>query len=158
MEHLADLAPLVQILDAPVPQMVDQLPDIEQFFRALLPVPEQVIEVPKILPDEVPCAPLRALRSWRNSWWKCRRSFPFPRCSGLRSSTSTFQFLVVEGETPVFKVFPLNSVQQRRISLMTALLSGLWRSLIAPSLVEAFKVFAQDREFILFFALSSWCS
>ena len=41
-------------LDVPVPQMVDQLPDIEQFFRALSPDPEQVIEVPKFLPLDVP--------------------------------------------------------------------------------------------------------
>ena len=41
-------------LDVPVPQMVDQLPDIEQFFRALSPDPEQVIEVSKILPLDVP--------------------------------------------------------------------------------------------------------
>ena len=41
-------------LDVPVPQMVDQLPDIEQLFRALSPDPEQVIEVPKILPLDVP--------------------------------------------------------------------------------------------------------
>ena len=34
--------------------MVDQLPDIEQFFRALTPDPEQVIEVPKILLLDVP--------------------------------------------------------------------------------------------------------
>ena len=54
VEHLAELAPLVQILDASVPQMVDQLLDIEQFFRALSPVPEQVIEVHKILLDDVP--------------------------------------------------------------------------------------------------------
>ena len=33
---------------------VPQLPDIEQFFRALSPDPEQVIEVPKILPFDVP--------------------------------------------------------------------------------------------------------
>ena len=34
----------VLVLDVPVPQMVDhQLPDIEQFFRALSPDPEQVI-------------------------------------------------------------------------------------------------------------------
>ena len=33
---------MVQILEAPVPQMVEQLPD------------EQVIEVPKILPEDVP--------------------------------------------------------------------------------------------------------
>ena len=57
VEHIADLvrvAPMVQILDAPVPQMVDQLPDIMSFFNKLLPVPEQVIEVPKILPNDVP--------------------------------------------------------------------------------------------------------
>ena len=47
--HLSVLA-----LDVPVPQMVDQLPDIEQFFRVLSPDPEQVIEVPKILPFDVP--------------------------------------------------------------------------------------------------------
>ena len=34
--------------------MVDQLPDIVQFFRVLSPDPEQVIEVPKILPFDVP--------------------------------------------------------------------------------------------------------
>ena len=54
VEHLADLAPLVQIIDALVPQMVDQLLDIVQFFRALSPVPEQVVEVPKLLPYDVP--------------------------------------------------------------------------------------------------------
>ena len=47
--HLSVLA-----LDVSVPQMVDQLPDIGQFFRALSPDPEQVIEVPKILPFDVP--------------------------------------------------------------------------------------------------------
>ena len=41
-------------LDVPVPQMVDQLPDIELFFAALSPDPEQVIEVLKILPLDVP--------------------------------------------------------------------------------------------------------
>ena len=41
-------------LDVPVPQMVDQLPDIEHFFAALSPDPEQVIVVPKILHLDVP--------------------------------------------------------------------------------------------------------
>ena len=41
-------------LDVPEPQMVEQLPDIEHFFAALSPDPEQVIEVPKILPLDVP--------------------------------------------------------------------------------------------------------
>ena len=34
--------------------MVDQLPDIEHFFAALSPDPEQVIEVPQILPLDFP--------------------------------------------------------------------------------------------------------
>ena len=53
LRHVVGHLP-VPALDVPVPQMVDQLPDIEQFFRALSPVPEQVIEVPKILPLDVP--------------------------------------------------------------------------------------------------------
>ena len=47
-------APMVQILDALVPQMVEQLPNILHFFDKLMPDPEQVIEVPKVLPDDVP--------------------------------------------------------------------------------------------------------
>ena len=57
MEHIVDFvcfAPMVQILDAPVPQTVEQLPDILRFFDTLMPDPEQVVEVPKILPVEVP--------------------------------------------------------------------------------------------------------
>ena len=50
-------------LDVPVPQMVDQLPHIEHFFAALSPDPEQVIEVPKILPLDVPMrAALRVMQ------------------------------------------------------------------------------------------------
>ena len=45
---------MVQILDAPVPQTVAQLPDVLQFFGTLTTDPEQVIEVPKILPEDVP--------------------------------------------------------------------------------------------------------
>ena len=57
VEHIVDLvrvAPMVQILDAPVPQMGEQLPDILHFFSTFTPDPEQVIEVPKILLDDVP--------------------------------------------------------------------------------------------------------
>ena len=57
MEHIVDFvccSPMVQILDAPVPQMVEQLPDVLQFFDMLTTLPEQVIEVPKILPEDVP--------------------------------------------------------------------------------------------------------
>ena len=56
VEHIVDFVrfvPMVQILDALVPQMVEQLPDIMRFFDTLTPDSEQVIEVPKILPDDV---------------------------------------------------------------------------------------------------------
>ena len=54
-------------------------------------------------------------------------------CSYVWSRTLTFQFLVVEGEFLVFKVFSLDRVQQRCILLRNAFLSGLWsRSLLFP--------------------------
>ena len=55
VEHIVDFvcfAPVVQILDAPVPQMVEELPDILRFFDTLTPDPEQVFEAPQILPGE----------------------------------------------------------------------------------------------------------
>ena len=85
-------------------------------------------------------------RSWRNSWWKCRRSYPIPGCSSVWSRTSTFQFLVVEGETLVFKVVFPDRVQQRCLVPRNVFLSGLWsRTLISP-LVEASKIISQDRD------------
>ena len=57
VEHIVDFvrsAPTVRILDAPVPQMGDQLPDILHFCSTFMPDPEQVIEVPQISPDDVP--------------------------------------------------------------------------------------------------------
>ena len=54
VEQIVDAVPLVPLLDDPVPQMVEQLPDVMRFFDFLLPVPEQVIEVPKILLEDVP--------------------------------------------------------------------------------------------------------
>ena len=53
MEQMADVAPMVQILDAPVPQMVEHVVDVlKTFDRGLA---EQVIEVPKVtLQDVVP--------------------------------------------------------------------------------------------------------
>ena len=56
VEHIVDLvrvAPMVQIFDAPVPQTVEQLPDILRFFNTLMPDPEQVIEVPQISHEDV---------------------------------------------------------------------------------------------------------
>ena len=83
--------------------------------------------------------------SWWNSWWKCRRLFPFLRFSRLWSSSSTFQFLVVEAPFLVFKVFfPDRAQQHHPRPPRNAFLSGLWsRSFVFP--VKAFKIFVQDR-------------
>ena len=57
MEHIVDFvccAPLVQTLDAPVPQTVEQLPEVLQFFDRFSTVPERVLEVPKIFTEDVP--------------------------------------------------------------------------------------------------------
>ena len=90
-------------LDVPVPQMVDQLPDIEHFFAALSPDPEQVIEVPKILPLDVPMR--AALRVTQLVEQLVEVPTTVSYC-GLWNSTSTFQFLVVEDQVLVFKVSP----------------------------------------------------
>ena len=61
MSTSSAVAPMVQILDAPVPQTVDKLSDVLQFFDRLSTVPEPVIEVPKIYTEDVPMrAVLRA--------------------------------------------------------------------------------------------------
>ena len=109
MEQLADVVPMVQILDVLVPQVVDQLHDIMRFFDSLLPVPEQVFEVSKILLDDVPMRTTvrTAVRDTRlaEQLVEVPTIVSILPCSGLWSSTSTFQFLVVEGEFLVFKVF-----------------------------------------------------
>ena len=54
VEQRIEHSPYVQILDAPVPQMVEQLVDVLQLFDALIPVAEQVIDVPKIFIERIP--------------------------------------------------------------------------------------------------------
>ena len=68
--QLVDFAPMIQILDALVPQMVDQLVDVLGLLDAA--IPEQVIAVPKISLHPVSSRGLLPPRRWRNSWWKCR--------------------------------------------------------------------------------------
>ena len=61
VEPIVDAVPLVPLLDDPVPQTVEQLQDVLQFFDRLSSVPEPVIEVPKIITEDVPMrAVLRA--------------------------------------------------------------------------------------------------
>ena len=53
VQQIVGTVPSLPTLDDTALPMVEQLPDILQFFRALSPDPEQVIEVPKILPEDV---------------------------------------------------------------------------------------------------------
>ena len=54
VEHKDAICPFVQILDAPVPEMGEQLVDVLRFFDTLLPVADQVIDVPKITLEDIP--------------------------------------------------------------------------------------------------------
>ena len=108
----------------------------------LRPTPSRSSKSPRSFLRTSLCARFCVIRSWQNSWWKCRRSCLVLGCSCVWSRPLTFQFLVVEGEVLVFKVFPLDRVQQRCFPPKNVYLGGLWsRSLIFP--VEAFKIFAQ---------------
>ena len=91
VEYLAEFAPMVQILDAPVPQMVDNVTDALRILDR--PMAEQEIEVPKIscspCPSRSPIpsadspvsfADRRAERCLSSSSWSwqaaCSRFFP----------------------------------------------------------------------------------
>ena len=52
-EQLADIAPMVQILDSPVPQTSEQLLEVFRLLDTQMPV-EQAIAVPKISLDRIP--------------------------------------------------------------------------------------------------------
>ena len=55
VEHMVETCPFVQILDAPVPQLGNQVLELlQKIVTASFVEPVQVIEVPKIFPDSVP--------------------------------------------------------------------------------------------------------
>ena len=112
------------------------MPQIQFFDVKVVPQIQFIVSSPS---QTSPRVPRFLSRRWRNSWWMCRRLFPIPRFSGLWSSSSTFQFLVVEDQVLVFKVFPLDRVQQRRLP-RNAFLSGLWSRSLTLFLVEVFLV------------------
>ena len=147
MEHTVDFvwcSPMVQILDALVPQMVEQLPDVLRFFDALIPVPEQIIEVPKIILEDIP--PRISVREPQlaEQLVEVPTIVSYSSLQRNMEQNVDLQFLVVEGEVLVFKVFFPDRVQQRCFPLKNVFLSGMWsRSSIFP--VEAFKIFPQVR-------------
>ena len=148
VEQIAVYAPLVQILDAPVPQLVEQLPDVLRFFDLLLPVPEQVIEVPKILLDDVPVrAVLRepqlvgqlvdvptTLSYAAVLLWQALHGYR-QRTVGR---TLTFQLLVVVELVEVSPVFSQDSINLLLPSRSLTIQFG-------QVVLEIFKVFPEDR-------------
>ena len=60
VDQIVDVVPGLPTLDTPVPLMVEQLVDVLWFVDALVPVSEQVIEVPKIILENIP--PRRLVR------------------------------------------------------------------------------------------------
>ena len=112
VDDLGELAPLVQILDLPVPQSR---------------LPSRLSKCPRSLALRVLLVLLFLSRRRRNSWWKCRL------CCLLRASlcrsrsrSSAFDFRRVVVASGVFKVLSQDRVQQLRILLANAFLGGLW--------------------------------
>ena len=54
VDQIVDAVPGLPTLDGPVPLMVKQLVDVLQLFEELIPVNEQVIDVPKIFIERIP--------------------------------------------------------------------------------------------------------
>ena len=155
VEQPADYAPMVHILDAPVAQMVEQLPDIMRFFDTLSPVPEQVIEVHKIFPDDVPMrttvrdtqqlaeqlVEVPTIVSFSALLWIVERQDDIPvpgvggRFAGLQVFPSEQRLVPSKSSISLLVEVSKVSSQDRVRGLRT-------RSLIFPFLVEVFKVFA----------------
>ena len=135
VEQIDDPVPVVPMLFMVEPQMVEQLVDMLSplDFR----VAEQVIDVPKIV-----CPP-RAARTVLRAPQLAEQlvEVPTPVCYSslsqrIMEQNVDIQFLVMEGDLLVFKIFFPDRVQQCRL---------LRRSLTILLRVEVFKVFAQDR-------------
>ena len=147
MEQFVDAVPLVPLLDDPVPQMVEQLPDVMRFFDFLLNVPEQVVEVPKILLNDVPMR--TAVRDTQlaeqlvevptivsYSWLLLRmeQNVDTGLQGFLPGQSSTAPTVAQIVDIPVLKVLVLDRVRQR-LSLFTL---QLVRMMTRMSLVKVF--------------------
>ena len=142
MEHMADICPFVQILDAPVPQPVDNVTDA-------------LSKCPRCLAYRVLLVLLFLSRSQRNSWWRCR-----PSCllCASRSRSSAFQFLrvvssgVFKGSLPrQSSTAAPSSVERISARIVEQIVDispsgGLGQGLASPA-------GAADEDFTVFFAL-----
>ena len=142
VEHLADLAPMVQILDVPVLQKGEELAEILKLVDTQSPV-EQVVAVPKI--SNFSTQPRSVLRCPQMA--EQLVEVPTVVSFAVLQQHTTEQIfdisvpgrVVVDGE--VFQAFPQNRIQQH----------GWWsRTLTFKFLVvvvvrEVFQVLTQDR-------------
>ena len=131
VEHIADVVPMVQILDIPVPQMENQLVAVLSHIDSL--VPEQVSPCPGSHGDPAFRVRFSASRRRRNSWWKRRRSCLTWMLLNRPLTFHLAQVVVLAME--VTKLVSQDRVQQRLPS----------RTLSFQFLVVVFKVSIQIR-------------
>ena len=124
--HIVDILPYVQILDVPVPQLGRGAGAIHAEARHC-DARGRLSKCPRsFLTEFLSVLWCVVLRRRRNSWWKCRRSYPTLLWSGLSSRPLTLQFLmiVVAGggwrrPSRLFSRTGLYSVQSSRFSSQT---------------------------------------
>ena len=133
MEDLGELAPLVQILDLPVPQLVDNVVDALRIPER--PMAVQVVEVPKILVDIIPQRSVDLVPQMAEQLVEVPTVLS-PTRIALRIAEQIVDIPVPRGRGQ--GSLPQDRVQQRRLLLWNAFLSGLWsRSLAFLLLVVA---------------------
>ena len=116
MDQIVDTAPALPILDILVPLMGEQLVDVHRFFDALCPGAEQVIEVPKVLIDELPARTLVREPQLAEHLVEVPTIISFSSLQRIVGAERRhFQLLVVVELVEVFPVF-----SQDRIYSMTA--------------------------------------
>ena len=114
------------------------------------PDPEQVIEVPQDGGFRCPHArgPAR-YAAGGTAGGSADDHFLFLVTADCGAATSTLQFLVVEDQVLVFKVFPLDRVHQRCLPPRNAFLNGLWSRSLTLFQVDVFMVLSQDKVHLL---------
>ena len=139
--HTVEQIILAPMLDVPVPLMEEQLL-VDAFAPHDIQVPEQVIEVPKILIDELSVRSLVREPQLAGQLVEVPTIISFS--SLQRIVEQNVDIPVPRGGVRGLQGFPQDRLQQRHLSLWNAFLSRMWsRSLILMCLVEAFKIFVQ---------------
>ena len=137
--------------------MVEQLPDVLQFFDTLLPDPELVIEVPKILPEDVPMRPLVRDTQLAEQLVEVPTIVSFSLLQRIREQNVGIPVPGCGGRIAGLQGFPpgqsstaLPSSQERISERIVEQIVDIprWRT----------SRFSPRTQFILFFARSSWRS